>query len=205
MISRVLLWSYGSGEVFLRPEIYSYVAAEFPLFIPMIWSCIGYLQLFTWIYFSTLLLHWLSSLMGAGLYVLSPQFMFLYMIAHSWLHIPELYIARGVVTLGIAMPWFLVTSLPWSLIAMWPLHLGLWTQFLCLYLVLHQTGFVWRTLCTFQCYLFFAYVGLRWSSHETLSARYSGVPQGPCFRFRFLFFFILNFWHTRDYQLGLLL
>ena len=54
-------------------------------------------------YFLMLLLSMVSSLMGEGPYVLPPQFMFLSVLTHSWIRIPELYIAWGLVPLGVSI------------------------------------------------------------------------------------------------------
>ena len=45
-------------------------------------------------------------------------------------------------------------------------------------------------------FLFFAYIGLHCSSHKTLTARFSGVFQGPVSVAVFLFPNV-TFWHTR--------
>ena len=93
-------------------------------------------------------------MMGEVLYVLQSPILFLSIISCSWLCIPLLYISWELVMLGVDIQICLVLYAPWSLLTMTSPHLGLWTQFLCLYFLLTRTCFVWRNQCTFQCYFF---------------------------------------------------
>ena len=124
----------------------------------MLWAWIRSLHFSPLISFSKLILRQVFLLMSEGLFVLTPPFLFLYMIAHIWLYITELHIAWGVVHLGVEMKRFLVPSAPWILLAICTPNLVLWHQLLCLYIVLARTSFVCRTTCIFQCYFFFLHM-----------------------------------------------
>ena len=99
--------------------------------------------------FKTPILHMVYFLMVEVLYLLPLSSLFLSTLVHSWLHIPVLHTSWEGVPLGVSRQRFLLPSGPWSLLAMRPPILDLFTMFLCLYFVLARKGFVWITQCMF--------------------------------------------------------